>query len=125
VSLKVSTANGSRAAILARRVGNGERSDQDETRIVAWKASCSPGLAATETRIGDDRIRSFDVYRVRVLGLSEAIAVASPARREELCRIVIERVVVNDRQVEAIEWTPPVRPFFEKQRECPQGDSNP
>jgi hypothetical protein len=73
----------------------------------------------------NDRIRSFDAYQARVLGLPEAIAVASPARREELCRIVIERIVVNDRQLEAIEWTPPMRPFFEKQRECPQGDSNP
>ena len=73
----------------------------------------------------DDRIRSFDAYRARVLGLPDAIAVASPARREELCRIVIERIVVNDRQVDAIIWTPPARPFFEKQRVCPQGDSNP
>ena len=73
----------------------------------------------------DDRIRSFDAYRARILGLPEAIAVASQARREELCRIVIERIVVNDRQVETIDWTPPMRPFFEKQRVCPQGDSNP
>jgi DNA invertase Pin-like site-specific DNA recombinase len=72
-----------------------------------------------------DRIRSFDAYRARVLGLPDAIAVASPARREELSRIVVERVVVNDRQVQTIDWTAPVRPFFEKQRVCPQGDSNP
>jgi hypothetical protein len=72
-----------------------------------------------------DRIRAFDAYRARVLALPEAIEAASPARREELGRIVVQRVVVRDRQVEAIEWTPPVRPFFERQRECPQGDSNP
>ena len=31
---------------------------------------------------------------------------------------------MRDREVEAIEWTPPARPFFEKrQRECPQGAS--
>jgi hypothetical protein len=30
-------------------------------------------------------------------------------------------VVVNNRKVEEIVWTPPARPFFEKQRECPQG----
>ncbi len=57
--------------------------------------------------------------------MPEAIAVASPARREELCRIVVERVVIRDRRLESIAWTPPVRPFFEKQRVCPQGDSNP
>jgi hypothetical protein len=32
----------------------------------------------------------------------------------------VEQVVVNDRTVEAIVWTPPARPFFEKQREYPQ-----
>jgi hypothetical protein len=73
-----------------------------------------------------DRIRTFDAYRARVLALPEAIEGASPARREELGRIVVERVVVRDRRLEAIEWVPAVRPFFEKrQRECPQGDSNP
>ena len=72
-----------------------------------------------------DRITAFDAYRARILALPEAIAVASPARREELCRIVVEQVVVRDRQIAMIAWTPPARPFFEKQRECPQGDSNP
>jgi len=73
----------------------------------------------------NDRIRSFDAYRARVLEMPEAIAVASPARREELCRIVIDRVVIRDRHLDAIVWAPLVRPFFEEQRECPQGDSNP
>ena len=73
----------------------------------------------------NDRIRSFDAYRARVLALPAAIASASPARREELCRIVIERAVIRDRRLDSIAWTPPVRPFFDRQRECPQGDSNP
>ena len=73
----------------------------------------------------EDRIRSFDAYRARLLALPEAIAAATPARREELCRIVVERVVVRDRQLDTIDWTPPARPFFERQREYPQGDSNP
>lgn len=72
----------------------------------------------------DDRIRSFDAYRARLLALPEAIAVASGARREELCRILVERVVVRDREIAAIDWTPPARPFFERQRECPQGGSS-
>ncbi len=49
---------------------------------------------------------------------------ASPARREELCRIVIEQVVIRDRRLDSIIWAPPVRPFFEKQRVCPQGGSS-
>jgi hypothetical protein len=72
-----------------------------------------------------DRIVAFDSYRARIVALPEAIAVASGARREELCRIVVERVIVRDRQLDTIDWTPPARPFFERQRECPQGDSNP
>jgi hypothetical protein len=70
-----------------------------------------------------DRIRTFDAYRARVLALPDAIEVASPAKREELCRIVVQRVVVRNRQSAAIDWTPAARPFFERQRECPQGDS--
>jgi hypothetical protein len=72
-----------------------------------------------------DRIRAFDAYRTRILALPDAIAAASPARLEELCRIVLQQVVVADRQLKAIEWVPAARPFFDKQRECPQGDSNP
>ncbi len=72
-----------------------------------------------------DRIRVFDAYRARVLALPDAIEAASPERREELSRIVVQRVVVRDRRLEMIEWTPAAKPFFERQRECPQGDSNP
>ena len=72
-----------------------------------------------------DRIRTFDAYRARVLELPDAIEAASPSRREELSRIVVLRVVVRDRRLASIEWVPAVRPFFARQRECPQGDSNP
>jgi hypothetical protein len=73
-----------------------------------------------------DRIASFDAFRAQVLALPQAIAVASPARPEELCQLVVDRVVVRDRVIEQIEWTPAARPFFEtRQRWRPQGDSNP
>ena len=39
--------------------------------------------------------------------------------------VVVARVVVRNRQVQTIDWTPPAMPFFERQREYPQGDSNP
>jgi hypothetical protein len=96
--------------------------DLPDAEYLAERDAIRASLAALPD---NDRIRSFDAYRACVLELPEAIAVASPARREELCRIVIDRIVVNDRQVDSIVWTPPVRPFFEKQRVCPQGDSNP
>jgi hypothetical protein len=122
---EVATASRQRARLLKRleqlksQHGWGDLTDEaylakrDETR-------------ADLARLPDGgRIRTFDAYRARVLALPEAIEMASPARLEELCRIVVERVVVRDRQLAAIDWTPAVRPFFEKQRECPQGDSNP
>jgi hypothetical protein len=50
----------------------------------------------------------------------------APKVIEDLSPIVLQRVVVRDRRLEAIEWTPAARPFFEKRQwECPQGDSNP
>jgi len=58
-------------------------------------------------------------YRAKLLALPAAIAVAPPARREELCRVVVEKVVVNDRNVEEIVWTPPARPFVGRQRLVP------
>lgn len=73
-----------------------------------------------------DRVTSFDAYRATVLALPDAIAAASPAQRRELCRMVVERIVIRDRVLESITWTPAARPFFAKrQRVCPQGDSNP
>ena len=84
----------------------------------AARDAVRPALAALPD---DDRIRSFDAYRVRLLALPEAIAVASPARREELCRILVERVTVRDREISAIHRTPPARPFFVNSGSAPKG----
>ena len=81
--------------------------------------------AALRELPGDDRVEAFEAERVRLLALPEAIAAASPERREELCRIVVQRVVVDDREIASIDWTPPAAPFFDRQRWRPQGDSNP
>ena len=97
----------------------GDLSDED------YRAARDETRSALGELPDGDRIRAFDAYRARVLALPEAIDAAAPARREELSRIVLQRVIVRDRQLEAIQWTPQVRPFFERQRECPQGDSNP
>jgi len=73
-----------------------------------------------------EEIARDEAERTRLQELPHAIEAASPARREELTRIVVQQVVVRDRQVQSITWTPAARPFFEiRQRECPQGDSNP
>jgi hypothetical protein len=78
--------------------------DLPDAEYLSERDSIRASLAALPD---NDRIRSFDAYRARVLELPEAIAVAPPARREELCRIVIDRFVVNDRQVETIVWIHP------------------
>ena len=92
----------------------------------AYQAERDGARAALAELPDGDRILAFDAYRTRILALPDAIAAASPVRREELCRIVLERVVVRNRQLEEIVWKPAARPFLEKsQRECPQGDSNP
>jgi hypothetical protein len=44
---------------------------------------------------------------------------------DAVVRIVVERVVVAYRRVVEIEWTPAAQPFLKRQREYPQGDSNP
>jgi hypothetical protein len=103
---------------LRKQHGWGDLSDAD---YLTQRDAVRATLAALPD---DDRIRVFDAYRARLLALPEAIAAALPARREELCRIVVDRIVVRDRQVDTIDWTPPARPFFEKrQRVCPQGGS--
>lgn len=95
-----------------------------------YQAERDATRSALDALPDENRVMTFDAYRAKLLALPEAIEQASPTRREELCRMVIERVVVNDRELEAIEWTPPARPFFARlspgrQREWPQGDSNP
>jgi integrase len=105
---------------LKKQHGWGDLTDEE---YVAKRDEVKAALAALPA---GDRIASFDAFRAQVLALPEAIAVASPARREELCQLVVERVVVHDRVIERIDWTPAARPFLEKrERVCPQGDSNP
>jgi hypothetical protein len=67
------------------------------------------GARGPARRRPDHRVRRLPSARSP---LPEAIAAASPARLEELCRIVVAKVVVRDREVQSIEWTPPARPFF-------------
>jgi hypothetical protein len=72
-----------------------------------------------------DRVIAFDVHRARILALPEAMAMASPTRRQELCRIVVERVVIADREISEIEWKPAAKPFLERQLGAPKGIRTP
>jgi hypothetical protein len=54
--------------------------------------------------------------------VNDAASLLRLHHRSELCQLVVERVVVRDRVLERIEWTPAARPFFEKREPwCPQG----
>lgn len=68
----------------------------------------------TVLRSAHRHLADRDAHRARILGLPEAIAGASPARRGELCRMLVERVPVVDRHVEQIEWIPQARPFLKR-----------
>ena len=123
---QVAVSGRQRARLLTRLERLKEQHSWGDINSAEYQAQRDSIRVALQQLPDDDRIRSFDAYRTRLLELPDAIAVASPARREELARIVVQQVVVRDRQVQSITWTPPARPFFEKkQRACPQGDSNP
>jgi hypothetical protein len=100
---------------LRKQLGGGQNRDRE------YQAERDAVQAALAQLPDEDRIRAFDAYRARLPALLAAIAVASLARQEELCRIVVEAVVLNDRKVEEIVWTPPARPFPQERRECPKG----
>ncbi len=122
---EVAVAGRQRARLLTRLEQLRKQHAWGDLTDAAYQAERDAARVALGELPDGDRIVAFDAYRARILALPDAIAVASGARREELCRIVVERVVVRDRQLESIDWTPPARPFFERQRACPQGDSNP
>ena len=122
---EVAVAGRQRARLLTRLEQLRKQHAWGDLTDAAYQAERDAARVALAELPDGDRILAFDAYRARILALPDAIAVASGARLEELCRIVVQRVVVRDRQLETIDWTPPARPFFEIQRACPQGDSNP
>ncbi|MEA2537707.1 MAG: hypothetical protein QOF11_1941 [Chloroflexota bacterium] len=60
----------------------------------------------------DDKLVQFDRARAVVRGLRESLAVASPDRKAELVRLVVERVDCRDQQVVGVTWLPQVRPMM-------------
>jgi len=121
---EIATAGKQRARLITRleqlkkQRGWGDITDDE------YRAERDATHAALARLPDGDRVVVFDAHRARILTLPDAIAVASPEKREELCRIVVQRVVVADRQVIEIEWTPPAQPFLKRQRACPQGGSS-
>ena len=54
----------------------------------------------------------FDRHRAIAGSMSEAIDKATPAQQREFIELLVERVVVRDRQVAEIAWVPAARPFM-------------
>jgi hypothetical protein len=111
---EISNAGRQRARLLTRLEQLKKQHGWGDLGDVEYQRERDAVRAAVGELPDGDRISAFDAYRTRILALPDAIAAASPARREELCQIVVERVVVRDRRLEAIVWTPAARPFFEK-----------
>lgn len=63
-----------------------------------------------------DKLLRFDQFRNVAVSVAQFMAVADPAERAELLRLVIEQVPVRARQidVDGIAWAPAARPFFER-----------
>jgi DNA invertase Pin-like site-specific DNA recombinase len=64
----------------------------------------------------DEKLVRFEAYRQIAVSVAEALEAFTAEQRQELVRILIERVTVRNRQVTAssIAWSPPMRPFFER-----------
>lgn len=64
----------------------------------------------------DAKLVRFDAWRAVAVSVAEAIEVATDEERQELVRMLIERIPARNRSVDVagIVWTPPARPFFER-----------
>ena len=72
-----------------------------------------------------DPILSFDASRAWILALPDTIPVASGARSEKLGRIVVDRVVVRNRQPAALDPSAPARPSPNDSGSTPKGPWGP
>ena len=75
-----------------------------------------------------DTLVAFDEARARLLSMPEAIAAASPERRAEIVRLLVERVTATKADgMTELEWTAPAAPFFRRPvlSERAVWDSNP
>ena len=59
-----------------------------------------------------DKLVTFDRHREVLVSMADSIAIAKPARRQELLGMLVERIVASGRQVRDVIWTPAARPFF-------------
>ena len=118
---EVAVAGRQRARLLTRLEQLKKRHAWGALTDADYQAARDATRTALAELLDGDHIRASDAYRARILARPDAIEAASPERREEPCRIVVQRVVVRDRRLEVIEWMPAARPFFERQREYPQG----
>gem|GEM_PF-4924825 len=59
-----------------------------------------------------DKLVTFDRHREVLVSMADNIEMATPARRQELLGMLIERIVASGQKIEQIIWTPAARPLF-------------
>lgn len=75
------------------------------------------GIERQLTMLPDgDKLVRFDAFRQVAVSVAAAIAERSDEDRAELLRMLVEEIPVRNRRAmtDAIVWTPPARPFFER-----------
>jgi hypothetical protein len=60
----------------------------------------------------ESRVVAFDRNRRVIESMAENVEAATLLQRQELARLLIERVEVRHHEVESVVWTGPTRPFF-------------
>ena len=92
---------------IRKRFDWGEMDDAEYLRDKEETEQAIDALGGT-----DNRLALFDRHRQIAVSVSEAIDKATPAQQREFIELLVERVVVRDRQVAEIEWVPAARPFM-------------
>lgn len=60
-----------------------------------------------------EKLVTFDRHREILVSMADNVERASPDQLRELVELLVERVVVKDCRVAAVEWTPAARPFVD------------
>jgi hypothetical protein len=71
----------------------------------------------------EDKVILFDRHRHIVETMAANLDKATEQQKADLVRLLVERAYAKDRSLAGIDWTPPVRPFFDVS-ERPRTDSN-
>ena len=110
------------------RIGHQSAKKPQDSLRAALSEWTHGATGRSRQRAHEDKLVLFDRNRTVLTEMTANIARATPAQREDLVRLLVERVDASDTAAQQIAWVPAARPFFQPavgRYECPQGDSNP